>query len=673
MRQVALSNLPGLSAGDLDAILEKVDNARWLVELLRALSDVQEHFVDRDRNKPLSALGTKRLGEYLSQQGYIGVIRQRLRGDAMCDVRQVLGATAWHAYGLEFMTPLAEAFEARLIALKLIGAGNSETSVKAILRQALDPASLIEGNLLDGELGTLIRFPERGYLQAAREEFDSSHVDGLGLALGERLIEWMESGEDGAARWRQLDSVKSQKTFLGIAIEVLGQLMPSLSPEQESRLDEKKLTWQELVSEGDMTREKFEQKVLQAKAHMLAETSGPRLDQAGQFQAIAMAELVHVLHDEGHSQAWTLADTLAMHPDLNKVKDQLDSQKIFSLLRIWSDNTKYWAVVNEWLNSNLIVGKSHDYSDAASLVSHALRLLYLGEFNEKIGNKGIAKKNYEASYAAWGDYITEHGVDSESLLGKSATLAQLAGLDVAVEEFVSARKLYMDCFVILSQVLDQYGANHRVLVFLTKIVQELAKLDAESGDVLPAKERYELCLANWNALLTLDGVTSFRQHAKSTVLLSIGDLDCELGNMASARLHYEACLEIREELLRQNGPNPLSLRDMLVILERVGDLNNDCEDIDSARQNYEEMLAINELLLTKYGVTHQRLQDKTVSLDRLAGLFVNGHLRDTVLARKMCEESLSITKVLIAQLGPRPDLVRNSENSKMLLDLINML
>jgi hypothetical protein len=133
LRRVALDYLPGLSEENLVTILNKVDNVRWLVELLKALNDCLENFNQKDRGQALSPIGISRLDTLLSQQGYLGVIRQRLQGDEMSDIRAVLGATAWHSHGLDFVGPLADSFEKRLIEQKLLAESDADTGPRMSL------------------------------------------------------------------------------------------------------------------------------------------------------------------------------------------------------------------------------------------------------------------------------------------------------------------------------------------------------------------------------------------------------------------------------------------------------------------------------------------------------------------------------------------------------------
>lgn len=102
---IALYHLPGLSEVNLIAILAKVDNVRWPVIVLNALNDHLENFEKKDRSQGLSRIGLNRLKFLLTQQGYLGVIRQRLKGDEMSDISAARQAMEWHSYGLDFLNP----------------------------------------------------------------------------------------------------------------------------------------------------------------------------------------------------------------------------------------------------------------------------------------------------------------------------------------------------------------------------------------------------------------------------------------------------------------------------------------------------------------------------------------------------------------------------------------
>ena len=65
LRSIIVNLLPGLSSKNQDEILSMVDNVRWLVEVLNALSDNHEYFEGNYRGYPLSSFGQRRLDELL--------------------------------------------------------------------------------------------------------------------------------------------------------------------------------------------------------------------------------------------------------------------------------------------------------------------------------------------------------------------------------------------------------------------------------------------------------------------------------------------------------------------------------------------------------------------------------------------------------------------------------
>jgi len=198
LQSIILDLLPGLDSQDQDRILDRVDNVRWLIEVIGALGDYAENFKEKYSGSALSDNGRGNLEDLLKTSGYLAVIRKRLAGDAMRDVRAVLGATAWHAHQLEFLSPLACAFGNQLVGQETTPTSDIEPSqqVLDILMRALDPAALLEGHGDGDSVPTLVSFPERGYLEIAKALFDTKRLPGLRLALGHEITDWMQDLED---------------------------------------------------------------------------------------------------------------------------------------------------------------------------------------------------------------------------------------------------------------------------------------------------------------------------------------------------------------------------------------------------------------------------------------------------------------------------------------------
>ncbi|WP_417422028.1 AAA family ATPase [Halomonas sp.] len=217
LHRIANAMLPGLDLEDRVKILARVGNVRWLVEVLIALRENTDNFLNNDRGSSLSAGGHRNLEWLLLSNGYLDVIRKRLRSDAMQDVRFVLGATAWHAHELVFLSPLACAFGEKLVEEKAL-ADSSEPGelVMSVLLRAFDPSALLEGHGQVNQLPLLVRFPERGYLEIAKEMFEPNEhlLPDIRLALGQEIIAWMHEHDDQPPRWQQLEDSVEKKAFL---------------------------------------------------------------------------------------------------------------------------------------------------------------------------------------------------------------------------------------------------------------------------------------------------------------------------------------------------------------------------------------------------------------------------------------------------------------------------
>ncbi len=655
LRQVALDHLPGLSGENLAVILAKVDNVRWLVELLKAVSDNNENFIDNNRGNALSPLGLSRLDQYLSHQGYLGVIRQRLQGDAMQDIRQVLGATAWHACGLDFVGPLAEAFESRLIEQKLITTSDESNRVVTILMQALNPASLIEGQTSNGQLTNLIRFPERGYLEVARELFDKSQVNGFSRTLGQRVIEWMEPDAKGMPRWLEIEDQKTQKVFLGIAVEVLGRLQPHLSDEQLKELEAEENALRKQVVKGRLTEEEFKQEYQDTKDALLAKSPDFWLDNAGKYQALAMAELVALLYKEGHGQAWGLAYELAEHSAVGQIDILLQSKTRLAVLDIWAEKKGCWALARLWLQS-AVKGRTEDGGEA-SKAAVTVDLDLLAKLDVAAGYTDAARQKYEQSLSIHDDLLAQFGPTPERLRNRTIALFRLADLDVVAGNTDAARLKFDQSLAVHDDLLAQFGPTPERLRDRTIVLGRLAYLDVVAGNTDAARLKYEQSLVIEEDLVAQFGSTPQRLQDKAVTLSNLANLDLEAGNTDAARLKYEQSLVIEEDLLAQFGSTPQGLQDKAVTLSRLADLDVEAGNTDAARLKYEQSLVIREDLLAQFGSTPKRLQGKEVTLSRLTDLDVEAGNTDA--ARLKYEQSLAEQEVLLAQFGPTPERLRD--------------
>lgn len=600
LHRIAIDYLPGLSEENIVQILSRVDNVRWLVELLKALMGCLENFEVKQRDQELSPTGKGRLEKLLLQQGYLGVLRERLMGDEMSDIRVVLGATAWHTYGLDFVSPLAEAFEQRLIEQNLLSAGDADAGprVFSILMQALDPASLIEGDVRNGQLSNLIWFPERGYLEVARELFDESLTQDLSPTLGRRVVEWMQQQGDALPCWQQLESLKERKVFLGIATEVLGKLQPRLLPEQQQILEIKEEAWRDLVKDGTLTEKQFNDKSQKAREDLLQESAGFFLEGAIQYQALAMAELVPILMAEGQAQAWELAYALTKHPGFQLVREFVSHSVRMSLVSCWRENTQCWQAARDWIDADL--------------------------------NCRAPKNRSEIEI--------EERCDS---------LVQSAYLDLKTDSTNLARQRLDEAQWLLSFDVRQ---SPEQLQKMSVVVALLSQVDQKEGDQPTSIWRLGECLKLQEKLLTECGEKPQLLRDISITLNSLGKRACRFDLFDEARDRYEKSLSIREQLLATYGETPQRLRDRSVSLELLSDLEwSQRRDIACCIRRLEESLSIRERLLTEFGETSERLMDKSVTLKRFG--YAEKNNKNFSGAQQYFETSLALLERILNEYG----------------------
>ena len=496
LAQVARTFLPGLSDENLAAILQKVDNVRWLVELLRALSDRSEYFERNDRAQPLSPLGLAELDSLLSQQDYLGVIRQRLMGDGMRNTRAVLGAIAWHTHGLEFISPLAEVFGKRLVDMGLLDADGQDNQdrVRSILQHALDPDALMEGEAASNasELPDVVRFPERGYVQVAKGLLGRDCADPLTLELGVRVIEWMRSSDEEPARWRQWNDPKRQKVFLGIAIEVLDRLRPSLSEAQQRQLADRTAELDELVSIGELTVSGKAKILAREDARISGRLRATTLDGADGYLASAYEHLANLYLEEGDlaSARAGYEASLAIREHLltayGETPDRLhDKALTLGHLADLDCNAGDLAREREGYEASLGVWEHllSAYGETPErLRGKAISLECLADLDRDAGDTARARAGYEACLAIWENLLTAYGETPERLRGKIITLVRLASMDHEGADSDRARQRYMEALTILEQLMKDYGESPALLRQSTLVREWLADLNGNEGE-----------------------------------------------------------------------------------------------------------------------------------------------------------------------------------------------
>lgn len=647
MREIAIDHLPGLSEKDLTAIFDKVDNVRWLIEVLKALKDIRENFENNDCKNSLSLSGLNRLDTYLAQQNYIGVIRQRLQGDSMHDVRQVLGATAWHANGLDFVGPLADAFESRLIEKGLINSSSDGARVMSILRQAINPASLIEGELSNEKLSSLIRFPERGYLEVARELFDVNHVKELSLTLGQRVIEWMEPDRSGKTLWREFEDHETQKVFLGIAVDVLGRLQPHLSQEQEKQLSVVEAELRKQLTKGRLTKDQYEQDLKEAKASLLAQSSCIGLDNAGKYQAISIAELSSILYKEEDSRAWKLAYQLSAHECVHAAREKIDKRAKLAVFSTWEENKDCWPTLRVWIDADLeIEGLNNDSADPDY---HAALLRRKSDLDHKEGDTESARRGYQQCLDLAERKIWELGKTAAHLREKAIALERLAALDSTD----IARLRYRHCLSTWESLRSEYGETPERLTGLCSALVGLADLDKDSKYIDAARNGYQKALEYAEHIICIYGSSPEYLRDKTIPLERMVNLELDGGNLTAAKELIEQIRIIDVQLLRELGETPMRLRDSMVFLEWTATIDQRSSDIEAARNKYRESLGLHDKLISAYGETWERLHDKAGTLKQLANLEnQSGYAR---CARALYQECLELWERLRTEYGDTPE------------------
>lgn len=623
LRSVIIDMMPGLNWEDQNKLLSRVDNVRWLVEVLNALNDSTENFECNDRSQPLSAHGHRRLEGLLKSRGYLEVIRQRLEGDAMCDVRAVLGATAWHAHELEFFSPLASAFGPELVKLGALPHGKNEPSpqVLDVLMKALDPAALLEGQGQNNRLPSLVRFPERGYLEVAKELFNSEHLPDIRKALGNEIVIWMQADSDGSPRWKKFADVESQKAFLEIAVAVLRRLQPQINEDQQRELEATEKSLLRRLEKGRISEQELEQELHELKQELLNEVSEPQVAEAAKYYAIAMAELIHLLRDKGSKRAFILAYEMAENHQLKIVFESLRFSTVICLLELWQAKTACWTQAKMCLDF---------------VINRQEALLEVEESSEYLANKGVALKT-------------------------------LAELEREMGDTDKARESYQCSMGIANRLLEEFGETPERLSNLAILLRYLAFLDENDGNLDQARTGFQQSSAIYKRLLEEYGETPGRLRDYTSSLTHLARLD-RSRDKDEARTGYLQSLEIWKRLIKEFGKTPERLRGLTIPLIFLADLDEDNGDTDLARAGYQESLAIHKSLLEEFGETPQRLSDLATSLVFLANF--DKEMGNTSRARTGYKRSLDNWKRLIDEFGESPDrLGCLSHTIKCLVDL----
>ena len=653
LRTVALDYLPGLAEDNLQAILDRVDNVRWLVEVLRALSARLECFIDHQRNQPLSPLGIKLMDKLLAQQGYVGVLRERLSGDDMRDVRAVLGATAWHAYGLDFLSPLARAFAPELTKQQLISSdvANPEQRVLDVLRYALDPASFIEGSASVGGVSSHIWFPERGYLEVARELFDESVAQNASTALAALILDWMRPDRDTPPRWKTLPNAREKQVFLGVAIHVLGQVGSGLTQEQTASLQTKKNTLRELVSDGLLSEEQYNTKVQAAEKAYLAESANAKLAYASTYQAVAMAELAALFLEDDRQQGWELADALAAHQAKDDARSLLEAPVQHAVAAAWTEKQSTQMPARQWLLA-AIADSENAPEPSQTLEFRAKSYLRLGYLDEAEGRYLAARKAFDRSLLDIDELLSRFGETSMRLETKFSALRGSTMVYSAFGEDVLARNLVLQCRALSQRLIDAFGQTARHINVRVVSLCDVARLSLAQGDLTLAR----LSVQEVHSLVALAqmlfGETRDSMDLQCAALLLRADLHAAENNRDAVIGDAQECQRVINRIVAEFGRTPNSLDNLLDAVERIG-----LAELGSSRRKalprFEECLQIADQILREFGETPDRLVRKAKLLARRS--FVEAGMGNRAAARAGYDACLSIAERLRMKYGDMPD------------------
>ena len=490
LKTIALSRNPKLSAEDINSILDRVDNPRWLTEVLLALNK-NAYFDSTDQGVGLNDVGRARRDKALEAQDYLGVIRDRLDHPDMKDVCIVLSTMANYAYGLEFLTDLAESLQPELVDRKLLPEERGSTGrIKDILKRALDPAALIDGQMVGDAISGPVRFPERGYLEVAREFAPVEHIDGLRRTLGYFLIGLFQPDAQGIAKWKsKFEDALSKRVFLGTSVGVLQRLVPKFSESQELERANLANALAEAVADGDMTPQIRDKRLAKKDEELLA--SNPNnVHEAARYHVLAMVELIALLGSEGRSDALALGNELASLPGLDLETAEWPDHCLEHVLLVWAYDADHWP---------------------------------------------LARRLIRASITRLDRQLQQVQVTPERLSDKASFIQRLADLDEAAGDATTARRGVEQVLAILDRLLSHFGETPERLRDKAMALRRLAYLDEAAGGALAARRGFEQGLAIWERLLTDFGETPERLRGKAIYLERLAILHDSADDVPAAR------------------------------------------------------------------------------------------------------------------------------------------
>lgn len=575
LRNVMLDILPGLDRDVQEKILGRVDNVRWLVEILNALRDDVENFLNGDRTKSLSDFGVDvTLSSLLKHSGYLDVIRHRLTNDSMRELRHILGAMAWNTPGLSFISELAKGFGQELMKHGILQSeGESpEQRVMYLLIQAIDPGSLVDGLLINNDIPSTISFPERGYLEVAKELFHTDRLHAMRIGLGNEVIDWLSDvDESGDARWKKLPSNSDRKVFLEIAYNVLGQLKPQLSDEQINELSVIEKTLRKQLEKGRIEEQDYHDQLNEAKEELLSEGWGT-VEGSDYWQVVAGVELVSILHDEdlGRAHAYDFAVDIAKSSKLEAAIEEVCISSCFAFIDILSKNKELTFLL-----------------------------------------RNILKR-----FGSVVDLISE---EDARLRKRMLMLSILSDLNISVDDYGSARDDLMECISCCRMLISKAGFDIFLFNNLGKFLDQLSDLDRKIGNLDSARLCLSECLGISQKLYDFRG--GYRDlRGISVSKAKIANLDKIAGDHQSAFDGYQEVLSIRRKIRHEYGDSPEILTELGNVLTNISDICLSHGDLDSARSCIEEAIDVSSFIVRKYGETSERLCNLSVDFYHYAKL-----------------------------------------------------
>lgn len=597
LERIIKATLPGLSDDNRKLMLDRVDNVRWLVELLTALNDNVDNFINQDRQSALSNIGLRRLDELLRSSGYLDVIRQRLSNDAMSQTRPLLGAAAWHSHDLEFIGALTEILGLSLIEQQAVNACDRDPRlfINELITKAIDPSAVLEGVFNDNQQPGLLRFPERGYLEVAQHLFDESHLPPLRQALAREIIKWLKTPEPTSSnqpRWQQLPSDNEKRVFLEIAHNVLGLAKPKLTELQREKLKSKEEAYREMVSDGDMTEETLLAKLEEARQKLLDESQSSAPADIALWHRVSTIELIHWLRETDESRAYQLSAEVVRSNCIEEACTHVNFDSLITLGQVLTQDSSYWNNVT-WIFKYLNLKATQLSSRMESEYYFDLKIRLL----RAIGDFYIAQDDYESAVSIYENIevqfenmMQNSKVKSNKRLEYVEILTALAQIyrsgHIDLNDYVSDIVLekLSKSFYICDKIIGELGENAENLWSISNTVFDMASLDYESAGMIEDGHHVPQppsCNYSIDRYITKDFP--------------------EYNYKLSAYRSYERCLKIRERIIEVFGETPSRLSGVAEVVTSIARCQKESSSL------FNKAISIYQRVIRNFGETAERI------------------------------------------------------------------